>query len=103
MEALESYGALVITHYVTSAYQHYRSGIFDDPAANNCSLNHAIALIGYSEEDGNKYWKIRNSWGKWWGEDGYMRLKRTDEVSKCTSAGTLYWFTTAKDVEKVEP
>ena len=39
-------------------------------------------MAGYGEDKDGKYWKIRNSWGQWWGENGYMRLKKTEEKGK---------------------
>eukprot|EP01084_Bolivina_argentea_P199901 341934_1 len=53
----------------------YRSGIYDAPCGLN--LNHNIILVGYGQDDkGNKYWKVKNSWGQRWGMDGYMLLCR---------------------------
>ena len=36
-------------------------------------MNHALTLIGYTQE----YFIAQNSWGIWWGEDGTVRLSRT--------------------------
>ena len=61
--------------------QDYTGGI-DDPK--NCdpqSLDHAVLIVGYGEEKGTKYWKIKNSWATSWGEKGYYRIVRGQD--KC--------------------
>ena len=55
------------------SFKHYTGGIYDGCSSNN--TNHGMVIVGYDEEDGEKYWILKNSWGTKWGEDGYMRVK----------------------------
>ncbi|KAG8460419.1 hypothetical protein KFE25_011910 [Diacronema lutheri] len=59
----------------------YAQGVYEPPAGfggkNGPSPNHAVVIVGYGQTAGNvAYWKVRNSWGSGWGEDGYVRIRR---------------------------
>ncbi|CAL2251920.1 unnamed protein product [Prunus armeniaca] len=41
------------------------------------SLDHGVTVVAFEEnEDGIKYWLVKNSWGANWSEGGYMRLRK---------------------------
>jgi len=56
-------------------FELYRHGIIK---ADHCgkSIDHAVTVVGYGIEKNTRYWIIKNSWGKKWGEGGYFRLER---------------------------
>ena len=61
--------------------QFYESGIIDaascPPAGRGIqSINHAAIVVGWGEENGKKYWLVKNSYGEDFGENGYFRLER---------------------------
>lgn len=58
-------------------FRYYEGGVFTGGGCTTTDLDHAVTVVGYGEtRSGVKYWIIKNSWGKGWGEEGYMRFWR---------------------------
>jgi cathepsin L len=82
MNAVASVGPVSIS--VDADWGAYESGVFDGCNQANPDIDHAVVLVGYGEENGSKYWLVRNSWAPSWGEKGYIRLARdSNDESNC--------------------
>jgi len=77
MNAVATVGPVAVS-VDAAAWGAYSSGIFSGCNQVNPDIDHAVVLMGYGEENGQKYWLIRNSWSPSWGERGYIRLARRD-------------------------
>ena len=52
----------------------YHGGIYSEDVGVP-QLNHEIAVVGYgADASGAEYWIGRNSWGTYWGEDGFFKM-----------------------------
>jgi len=61
-----------------SGFGNYNSGVFDTCTgthSGNVKINHAVVITGWGTENGIDYWKIKNSWGANWGDNGYIKIK----------------------------
>ncbi len=64
------------THY----FQFYSGGVLDSTACGT-NLDHGVMIAGFGEEDGKKYWLVKNSWSTSWGEEGYVKIGRSDSTN----------------------
>ena len=82
MAAIAEFGAVTTIIDVPHSLASYAHGIYDDVSLCNPNIPaHAVVVVGYGTEvraDGQekRYWTIKNSWSKGWGESGYIRMER---------------------------
>ena len=55
-----------------------KSGVFSEE---NCitrdAYDHAVVVVGYgTDDDGEDYWIVKNSWGQDWGTNGFSKIAR---------------------------
>ena len=68
-------------------FQLYQSGVFT--AACGTQLDHGVLAVGYGSLDGTDYYKVKNSWGPSWGDEGYILLARGAGVQSAGQCGML--------------
>lgn len=79
MRELVQNGPLVVSLEPKNDLMYYNGGIYksgSDVHTEWEQVDHALLLVGYGEEAGQKYWIIQNSWGSEWGEKGFFRMAR---------------------------
>ncbi|CAL6043393.1 Cathepsin_B [Hexamita inflata] len=62
---------------VSEDFLYYESGIYQHLYGKEIGWN-SCTIVGYGEEDGVQFWKVKNVWGREWGENGYFRILRGD-------------------------
>ena len=68
-------GPMLMGLQIYEDFMNYESGIYKYEEGYGIG-GHAMKLVGwgYDEEEG-LYWEMQNQWTKYWGEDGFVRIK----------------------------
>ncbi len=55
----------------------YSGGIYEDKLCDEDNLDHGVLVIGYDvTKQGQEYWVVKNSWGSFWGKEGYIWMAK---------------------------
>ena len=74
-QAIMSAGPIEVAFTVYADFENYASGIYHHVSGGQLG-GHAVRVVGWGKEGNTTYWKIANSWNKYWGEHGYFRIVR---------------------------
>ena len=88
----------------TRYFQSYSSGILTSTSCGT-SLDHGVLIVGYGEDNGQKYWLVKNSWGVTWGDVGYVKIARsesTNDAGICGIAMDPSFVTASLKVEDIQ-
>ena len=79
---LVMYGPVMLSMMVYNDIFAYSSGIYMGPSNTSTEVGtHSVTLVGWGVDNGVPYWKIQNSWGSGWGENGILRILRGGDVA----------------------
>ena len=76
IEAIAKQPVVAAIQGLKGPFKFYESGVLTGECGND--LDHGVLVVGWGvdEETGVEYWKIKNDFGRSWGEEGYVRLEK---------------------------
>lgn len=70
----------------------YKGGVIKTGGIMDMLVDHIVSIVGWGVDgEGDEYWIIRNSWGQYWGELGFLRVKTGSNLLGIES--TVAWAT----------
>ena len=72
-QEIKKNGPIYFSMTVYEDFTNYKSGIYHHVEGKSLG-GHAIKVVGWGVERGDKYWIAANSWSEDWGEGGFFRI-----------------------------
>ncbi|PHJ25978.1 preprocathepsin c precursor [Cystoisospora suis] len=110
MHEIFHHGPVVVAIDAPDTLFMYHDGLFDSQPPEHgkiCDItkpgfngweytNHAVAVVGWGEEPARggekprKFWVVRNTWGSDWGNGGYMKMPRGENMAAIESQAVYF-------------
>ncbi|XP_050410186.1 cathepsin B isoform X2 [Patella vulgata] len=75
MTELVNNGPVEAAYTVYADFVAYKSGVYRHTSGAALG-GHAVKILGYGVENGDKYWLVANSWNSDWGDKGFFKILR---------------------------
>jgi C1A family cysteine protease len=89
------YGPVTTVMTVFEDFALYNGGIYEYQYGKQMS-DLSVTIVGWGKENGIDFWIVRNTWGMYWGENGYFRIKMNDAKSNIENnvgvSKSLLWY-----------
>jgi len=78
MHEIRTQGPVEAVMEVYTDFFMYTSGVYQKTnlARGVVAGYHAVRIIGWGQDGGERYWLVANSWGEQWGERGLFKIAR---------------------------
>jgi len=75
MNEIHQRGPIACNIAVPQTLDDYTGGIYEDLTGDQ-EIVHVVSVVGWGVEGNTPFWRVRNSWGHHWGEEGFFRVVR---------------------------
>lgn len=85
-------GPIQVAFLVYRSFMSYSTGVYQKHRYEfRPEGGHAVKMVGWGTDDnGVDYWKVANSWGSTWGEEGFFRILRGEDHCGMETMGPPY-------------
>jgi cathepsin X len=66
-------GPITCRLHATERFYRYVGGVYSEDLR-EIELNHEVSIVGWGKIGEVEYWIGRNSWGTYWGEEGFFKI-----------------------------
>lgn len=78
---------ITVAFYVQSDFFSYHGGIYN-PSYCGGHPNHGVLAVGFNLKGSLPFYKVKNSWGTTWGDNGFFKISIGSGRGTCNIAGT---------------